>query len=141
RKTPFTLNGDLEYSDPQSYANGYRNQVKYLNSRVIPLLEKVLSRSKNPPVIILQGDHGSLARASSPSARMAILNAYYLPGTGKQQLYASISPVNSFRVIFNAFLGGQFKLLPDRSYYFDKKSGGFTTLTNERPGCAAQTTP
>jgi hypothetical protein len=31
-------------------------------------------------------------------------------------LYKSISPVNTFRVIFNEYFGGNYELLDDRSY-------------------------
>ena len=54
---------------------------------------------------------------------MRILNAYYLPpikntaGKGNQQLYSIITPVNTFRVIFNEYFGGRFERLPDISYY------------------------
>jgi hypothetical protein len=46
------------------------------------------------------------------------MNAYYFPDNrGKQYLYDSISPVNTFRVILNAYFGEHLELLPDRSYY------------------------
>lgn len=32
-------------------------------------------------------------------------------------LYPAISPVNSFRVIFNSQFGTEYPLLPDRSYF------------------------
>ena len=48
-------------------------------------------------------------------ARVAILNAYLLPG-GEESLYPSISPVNSFRVILNEYFGHGLPLLPDKSY-------------------------
>jgi hypothetical protein len=44
-----------------------------------------------------------------------ILNAYYLP-QGADQLYPSISPVNSFRLVFNSYFGTNFPLLEDVSY-------------------------
>jgi hypothetical protein len=45
-----------------------------------------------------------------------VLNAYYMPGyTG--QLYPSISPVNSFRIVFNAYFGTDLPLLKDTSYF------------------------
>jgi hypothetical protein len=75
-------------------------------------------------VIILQSDHGSGLGLSTQSLeqtdlreRMSILNAYYLPGPGRQALYPSISPVNTFRVLFNAYFGAGLDLLPDRSYF------------------------
>jgi hypothetical protein len=47
---------------------------------------------------------------------MKILNAYYLPGHA-DQLYTSISPVNTFRVVLNSYFGTNFPLLEDVSYY------------------------
>ena len=64
--------------------------------------------------IILQGDHGQLW-PDQHAAQMKILNAYYLP-KGSEVLYPSISPVNTFRVVFNEYLGGNFPLLEDVSY-------------------------
>ncbi len=49
---------------------------------------------------------------------MRILNAYYLPGVDKDILYPSITPVNSFRLIFNLYFDTNFELLPDENYAF-----------------------
>lgn len=97
------------------YAAGYRDQVAYLNKRLVPLLETLIRDSETPPVIILQGDHG--VGRGSPRDRMKILNAYYLPGEGRQALYPSISPVNSFRVVLNEYFGAELPLLEDRANY------------------------
>ncbi len=48
---------------------------------------------------------------------MRILNAYHLPGGGGGALYPEITPVNTFRVILNAYLGDSSPLLEDRSFY------------------------
>jgi hypothetical protein len=48
---------------------------------------------------------------------ISILNAYYLPGVDSSQLYDSISPVNTFRLIFNTYFGEDYELLDDRTYY------------------------
>lgn len=49
--------------------------------------------------------------------RMLILNAYYLPEACRQTLYPEITPVNSFRVVFGACMGGDLPLLPDESLF------------------------
>jgi hypothetical protein len=49
---------------------------------------------------------------------MRILNAYYLPDTDKKFLRPSITPVNSFRLIFNLYFNADLELLPDESYAF-----------------------
>jgi len=67
----------------------------------------------SPLVIILQTDTAPLFTTGSDEFK--ILNAYYMPGhTG--QLYPGISPVNTFRVVFNAYLGTDLPLLNDASY-------------------------
>ena len=50
--------------------------------------------------------------------KTGILNAYYLPDVDKSVLYPSITPVNSFRVIFNLYFNTDFELLPDEIYVF-----------------------
>lgn len=48
--------------------------------------------------------------------KTAILNAYYLPDGQYEQLNEEISPVNSFRVIFNALFGTDFEILTERTF-------------------------
>ncbi len=115
----FSSDGSLvhypEPVDDAAYTRGYRDEVTYLNHRMIAILDRILEDSATPPIIILQADHGhDLASADD---RMAILNAYYLPGDGKSLLYPTITPVNSFRVILDRYFGGKFELLKDRSFF------------------------
>ena len=113
---------------------GYRDQVAYLNFRMIPLLRQILSDSASPPVIIIQGDHGGVE--TNAEDRLAILNAYYLPDNGSQNLYESITPVNTFRLIFNTYFGGHYELLEDTSYFSTyHQPYKFTPIPNTRPGC------
>jgi hypothetical protein len=51
--------------------------------------------------------------------RNANLNAYYLP-KGYKDLYDSITPVNSFRIILNEYFGASYPLLPDITYESDR---------------------
>ncbi len=107
-------NGDNVMPDQIDELTGYQNQAKFISAAILPQLQKLIDGSANPPVIILQGDHGHLG--SDPNDEMKILNAYYLPGH-TDQLYSSISPVNSFRVVFNSYFGTNYPLLDDVSYY------------------------
>ncbi len=72
---------------------------------------KSLEKSTTPPIIIIQGDHGFWTGTNLP-----ILNAYYLPGDAADALYPTISPVNSFRLIFDHYFGTDLGLLEDASY-------------------------
>ena len=121
----FTLWHTIEKGrDINEYKTGYREQLMYVNKRARTMIDTILSRSPTPPIIIVQSDHGPAsqlyvenAAKTNVTERMSILNAYYLPGSDYAELYATITPVNTFRVILNRYFGGVFELLPDRSYY------------------------
>lgn len=115
----------LDEVNPHNRAQLYADQVTYISKKIEEVIDAILSGSKVRPVVIVQGDHGpwpsaSQARDGKETARMvrsSILNAYYLPdGGGAHALYPTISPVNSFRVVFNRYFGGRYKLLPDTTY-------------------------
>ncbi|MBW8009900.1 MAG: hypothetical protein FVQ83_01485 [Chloroflexi bacterium] len=113
---------------------GYRNQVEYLNSRIETLVTEIINQSTTPPVIVLQGDHGG--GDTSNAQRMSILNAYYLPGDMDQYLYPTITPVNTFRLLFNIYFGAELDLLADLSYFsLYKEPFTFRTIPVSRPGC------
>ena len=96
------------------YAKGYQNQLTFLNKKVLEAMDTLISESDTPPVIILQGDHGPWLQPKNK--RMWILNAYYLPGHA-DKLYPTISPVNTFRLVFNEYFGGSYTMLEDVSYF------------------------
>jgi hypothetical protein len=106
------------------YREGYTGQVQFVNHMLEKTIDAILTESSIPPIIILQGDHGpgGFLNWSSPDQsclweRTSILNAYFLPGDAGKQLYPTISPVNSFRVILNAYFGTGLDLLPDKTYF------------------------
>jgi hypothetical protein len=100
----------------------------------------ILARSAAPPVIIIQGDHGPGGHLDweSPDRsclleRTPILLAYYLPDGGDRLVYPGISPVNSFRVVLNAYFGLDMELLPDETYFTNSEAGGpFIDITERR---------
>jgi hypothetical protein len=102
----------------------YIEQLRYLNGRVLEFLDAIDRTSGPDAVVVLQADHGSdlLGMPERPTAqqlreRMAIFSAYRLPPGVERRLYDSITPVNSFRVIFSGLFGDRLALLEDRSYY------------------------
>ena len=48
--------------------------------------------------------------------KMGILNAFYLPNVSKDGLHSSVTPVNTFRLIFNLYFDTKLPLLPDETY-------------------------
>lgn len=112
--------------------HNYLIQVECANKKTTSAVNSILSESKNPPVIILQADEGpypmnsplppkqswSTADTQSLREKFPILNAYYFPGIKNTKLYNNITPVNSFRVLFNDYFGTNYPLLPDKNYIF-----------------------
>ena len=78
-----------------------------------------MANRESSPIIILQADHGPVHAWTSPTTdeyrirRFRILNAYYPAMDG---LYESITPVNTFRLIFNEYFGGNYEMLDDVNY-------------------------
>lgn len=127
--------------------DAYVAQLKYVNKRVKELVDTILQESSRPPVIVLQGDHGPASTDHSRRGRehyqelMTILNARHLPGV--DELPETLTPVNTFRVVFNAYLGTDLPLLEDRSYYSYYKDQPFkfidvTEILAPAPGDDAQ---
>ncbi len=102
----------------------YLNQLQFYNSKLEGLISRILAKSRVPPIIILQSDHGIQFSVCSPDnfkeciqERMRNFNAYYLPSGGDKLFYDSITPVNSFRLIFKHYFGAKIDLLSDSCYY------------------------
>ena len=110
----------------------YLEKLICTNKRLEEFIDQALATSKTPPIIILQSDHGfGSGKTSLPPkietredippeiAREYLrnFNAYYLPDGGNEILYPSITPVNSFRLVFNYYFNTSFELLEDKSYF------------------------
>ncbi len=120
--------GDLDGAGAEApKMQRYRDSITYTNSRLEKIIESILQQSETPPIILIQSDHGfSLEKLRS----FRILNAYYLPER-QPSLYQTISPVNSFRLIFNEYFGGQYPLLEDISYQTTKNAFDFAPAPYE----------
>lgn len=127
---PFAFDENGNPANPNQFRgnDGYVTQVKFINKFILPGLRTLIEKSPQPPVIILQGDHGPLDK----NLQMRILNAYYLP-RGAEALYPGISPVNSFRVVFNAYFDADLPLLEDISYYSSNGKYDFSVIPNTCP--------
>lgn len=133
----FDKNGNfLSYQEANNRTEkaNYLNQLIFTNKKVKSLVNTLLLNSENPPIIILQSDEGPFparyerhersfnwtqATDAELKMKMGILNAYYLPDIDEKVLYPSITPVNSFRLIFNLYFNTSFELLPDKNYAFE----------------------
>jgi hypothetical protein len=118
----------------QSPAVCYLNQIKFINMRILRLIRTIRLSSRRQPVIILQADEGaaeeeapraSFARLKGKLLKMAraqvrynILDAWSFPSGIMNRMPRGMSPVNTFRIVFNRCFGTAYPLLPDLSFKF-----------------------
>ena len=102
----------------------YAAQISYLNAQITHLIDDLIEQSDELPIIILQGDHGpalaidlEVDERTVEWERMAILNAMLVPESARRELYPSVSPVNTFRVLIGDLFEEDLPTLPDRSFY------------------------
>ena len=129
RHSAFSLNNDPEGYNWESYIVAYNKEVKYLNQATLTLVDEIIANSETPPVIIIQGDHG-LMRARGNNAHFDIYNAYYFDDISLDGLYSTISPANSFRIVFNNLFGSNYPLLPDQAYDVSPEDNSFVENVN-----------
>lgn len=106
------------------YKTLYREQIAYVDKLLMKAVDGILQNSKTTPIIVIQSDHGPGAYLHPEDVdhtylaeRMSILNAYLLPEGGSELLYDSITPVNTFRLIFSRYFGVEVELLGDRNIF------------------------
>ena len=119
------------------YKRYYTSQLAFIASKAKELIGDIISKSRHKPIIIMQSDHGpgldfkdryeegQYGRVSiwedttkkEYRERVSILNAYYLPESCREALYDFITPVNSFRLVFDRYFGMDYGLLEDKVYW------------------------
>jgi hypothetical protein len=151
--TPFVFdqygNYQTDYEEKQKDLPELRkNMYTYANALYKDIVNTILSNSKNDPIIIIQADEGPYferlyaqhyylemqkATADELKEKSMILNAYHLPFYKDKNLYPSISPVNTFRLIFNLYFNDSFQMLEDKTYahYSFQKPYSFLDVTDK----------
>lgn len=131
---PFNFAADggcltMEESGRRGARQGYVDQVAYAGRMIEDLVTHLQDEGRTPPAILIQSDEGpfpsfeaGVAWQDQPAEQLriktGILNAYYFPNRRYDGLSDDITPVNSYRALFNAVLGLDFDLLPDRVFVF-----------------------
>jgi Sulfatase len=136
--TPYVFRADGSFvtSDlNRSIAGAYIDQLRYTNRVIEQIVTELQSAPGPAPIIVIQSDEGPYPPAFDRTRdekilnwgqasdlelgrKLRILNAYYLPGDITTRPYATITPVNTFRMLLSGYFGGSLPLLPDRTYIF-----------------------
>ena len=106
----------------------YIEQVECLNRLLLATVRRILAESPVPPIIVLQGDHGSkLLHATGytspeevppPAARerFGALGAYYLPEGGAEAFGDTVTVVNVMGNILRHYFGADLPRAGDEQY-------------------------
>ena len=116
---PFVFGPEGQHVAAENWVNFeekafYLGEYIFISREMEQVVDALLGESQTPPIIILQSDHG--LRGGYPVGGdewRKILNAMYLPGMDHSELSESISPVNTFRLIFNHYFGADYELIED----------------------------
>lgn len=106
---------------------GYLDQISCANRKVAALIDSILTRSRHPPVILIQADHGHGRLGRLPEygklnayqlrERMSVFSAYLLPGMGAGVVGDSITPVSAMRLVLRHYFGADLPPMEDASYW------------------------
>jgi hypothetical protein len=106
----------------------YTEQLQCLNRLVLGTVTTILERSSVPPIILLQGDHGTnllryssakTARAVSPDQareRFGAFGAYYLPAGGARLFADTVTIVNVVQKVLKHYFDAEIPPAPDDLY-------------------------
>jgi hypothetical protein len=128
---PYVFESDCRAVPPHGAKRkrvAYVNQLRCLNRMVLSSVTALIQRSPTPPVILLQGDHGTstlnfswapTAAAVSPAQareRFGAFGAYYLPNGGRRLVSDSVTIVNVLQKVLAYYLGADVTASPDDLY-------------------------
>ncbi len=127
-------------------ARAYLQQLEYTNAEIGKIVDKLMDAPEDrQPVVIIQADEGPYPSFGwmTPSAwwkttdqrlrtKFRILMALRLPGVDDTGIYPTLSPVNVFRTVFNAYFDAGLRMLPDESFVPTDKDKPFrwTNITD-----------
>jgi hypothetical protein len=128
-RQPFWGNGiprplAASFGTPEYVRDAYRKQSVFITAKVEQMIDQILANSPEPPVIILQSDHGSglnyhpnNLELTDLRERFGILNCIFIPDHKIQGLNDRMTSVNTFRVVLRNMMGADLPDLEERSYF------------------------
>jgi hypothetical protein len=135
---PYVHNEDGSFTGREQveelgWTESYRRQLVYANTRLLGIVDRIIADDPGA-IILLQSDEGPFPdriavndRLDWPDAsdteieqKTGILYALRVPGADLEAegFHDRITPVNAFRMIFNARFGTDLPLLPDRTWVY-----------------------
>ena len=135
---PYAFEPDGSFVPPEVEASrglvdNYSRQLAFTEAALLRIVDAWLDRPQAElPIIIIQADEGPHppellanpggfvwvdAAEDVQREKLGILTALHLPASS-DKIPATLSPVNTFRLVFDIYHDTRFGLLPDRSYIY-----------------------
>lgn len=125
----FKADGSLNLGRTRDITNDpriYLDSIRFANRQILKMVETIDRVSDHKPVIIIQADEGPYTIVKKPNDawknfysrirfRTQIMNALRIPGIDEKLIYPTISPVNTFRLLFNHLFQTRLPMLKDRT--------------------------
>jgi sulfatase-like protein len=116
----FDLSGNFLSYDQTLHAlpfDTYTAQIRYANTLIKEIVSYIKAHNKPNTIIIIEGDHGYgfFPQDSIPRFAFSNFNAFYFPDKNYSRLYDTMSPINTFRIVFDQYFNQDFPLLKDSS--------------------------
>jgi hypothetical protein len=117
------------YGSRRNRKQAYLEQLQCLNGMLLEVVMTLIRSSPEPPIILLQGDHGTntLGASDAPSAaavpdsavaeRLGAFGAYYLPGDGAKAFGDTVTVVNVLGNVLRHYFAADLPRQPDDLYF------------------------
>jgi hypothetical protein len=143
--TPYVFDAEGDFVPPgrtRPVEEAYLDQLRFTNDLIVELVDALLAvPADQEPILVIQSDEGphpvevdaeadpgfdwNTEAAEELQRKMRILNAYHLPGPQAPSVPHTITPVNTFRMILQAYFDVDLPLLPDRAFIYERHDRPF----------------
>ncbi len=104
----------------------YLAQLQYTDMRIMDSVEQLLE-NKPKPIIVIQSDHGFRFSVGENDTLIdhgfSNFAAYYFPDEElNENEFAEMTPVNTFRILFNKYFGTDYDILEHKAFQRDNST-------------------
>ena len=104
----------------------YLAQLQYTNIRIMDSVEQLLENEPKP-IIVIQSDHGFRFSVGENDTEIdhgfSNFAAYYFPDEElNENEFAEMTPVNTFRILFNKYFGTNYDILEHKAFHRDNST-------------------
>ena len=126
----------------------YLEQLDFVTQKAMVMIAGIKQRAQRPYVVILQSDEGPYAtdlfnsqaeadrhfsREEQYEIHGRILYALYAPAVPPGELHQALSPVNTFRLVYNAYFRDTFEILDNRNWVLREPNGNTEEISRFLP--------